>query len=231
MVDIAKQGGVSHQVTISGFRSLSGIPVVDPSPYKWLETLQHGIYGFVTSKLNNNNVWDVRMAYPQNDELDEFVPQEKGIITFEVDDISSVDTGLGDKIVETIVNEFTGTVIQVEHQAYEINFDVGIWTTHKSGGTTARMRAFQYLAAMFVGPSAFNEVKTKIGAEIVSFRGGSFVNDEVNGVVVFRGVDTSLICRVFVRKHLEPELYIASIHQDPTILITEEIIIDPFPLP
>lgn len=173
------------------------------SPEIWLESLVRGIKDYVTNKIDTD-VYDVVMEFPGPLLDSSKMPLDKSVIHFEADDISSSPLGMGDAPVLENYDSGTQTVNPQWAVVNSVNFDVGVWTSDRSGGTTSRMRAMQILQQLFGFPSsviALREATTGDdgGVEIMSYSGGRFALDTVNDVRVYRMVGGQLEVRIFSR--------------------------------
>lgn len=178
----------------------------DPNDY--LLSTQRSLKAYVEDQLatltSTQGAVEVINSFPVTDDWSLKSPLEKAIVHFEVDDDPDMVLGLGvPQVIETIgVGETTATVS--EPALHELNFDVGIWTSAQSGGTTKRSQIRQALFGIF-GPGggrvAFNEATD--GVVVVSYGGGADVTDRVNDLPIFRTTQITLVLSVFSR-HVAP---------------------------
>ena len=218
-------------------------------PELWLETLTRGIEsyteeGFKNSVLDASNnavgdeVYDIVMEFPSTDEILKRVPLKKTLIHFEIDTIEDLVLGFSGReqtIVKSTYDAGTATIVQQEGVEHRVNFDVGIWTSDRAGGKTARLRAYQNLIRLFQGKLAFDDLrdattKTDGGEfdgclEIYNFTGGRFLVESVNDINLYRLVDCQLVIRCYSRTSpLRPPLpSIEEIFQDPDLIIDDDV--------
>lgn len=221
MPNIPKIGGGSVGLQSGGtFRN----PDAAIDPDEWVVSLFRALKNYV--RQNSSTVYEIRFDFPGTEDLQDLMPLPKTIIHFEIDDHNELRLGLGDQVVSATYDDFApGYISEDEVQQHLINFDVGIWASAKSGGVTARLKAFQLLCDIFSGPQNFLEVRDVVGCEIVSFTGGSFIRDIVNDIPLYRVANITLILRVFARRRITPVPYISEIIQEPGIRISDTVII------
>lgn len=177
-------------------------------PEKFLESTVRGIKDYVTDNLNTR-IYDVRMEFPGSD-LDAAkskVPMRKTIIHFEIDNMDDVYAGFGAEPMQWNYDDATETVNPQWATILTINFDVGVWASDDSGGTTSRMRAKQELQRLFGSPSSIDALRAATdggdgSVEIIRYTGGHFIPDRINDVRVYRVVNGELEVRVFSRTPL-----------------------------
>jgi hypothetical protein len=194
-------------------------------PEKWLETTMRAIKDYVVNAINMN-VYEVVMEFPGAALDAKELPLRKTIIHFEADDMPEKVIGFGDNIFRLNYDGPSETVNPQEAREHRIDFDVGIWSSDASGGTTARMRARQILSDLFGGAQAIERLRAASDGgdgcvEILRFGGGRFAIDTVNDQRVFRMVDGLLEVRVFSRTPLSdtPGPSIEEISQAPGLTI------------
>lgn len=190
--------------------------------------------GFTNAVLDNNNnaagdqIYDVIMEFPGPllDNADNPLP--KTLIHFEIDDERDMMVGLGENIYADNYDGVAHTVNPQYAGLHQINFDVGIWASDQSGGTTARLRAKQILYDLLGAPSGrINFQATTDGGdgrvEILDYTGGRFIRDTINDVPVFRMIDGQLVVRVYSRTKLSatPGPSIEGIDQAPALTIQD----------
>jgi hypothetical protein len=191
-------------------------------PENWLVTLQrtlkeYAATGFQNSVKDNNgnpvglNLYEIIFEFPSTVDPLQKVPFEKTLIHFEFDDIVNEELGFGDNIFRTNYDEATDTIRPQEGKMHRVNFDVGIWTSDRAGGTTHRLRAYQVLENLFHGSRARKALFRASthgdgGIEILQYTGGRFITERVGDVVTYRSVDGQLEVRVFSRTPMgQPE--------------------------
>lgn len=170
--------------------------------------------GFNNAVLDGNlqpvglNAYQIVMEFP-GDVIEDIqtVPLPRTIIHFECDDAEDKVVGFGDNIFAWNYDSPSATVTPQEASQHQLNFDVGIWSSDVSGGTTARMRAQQILKGLFVGFLAQQNLTASCdggdgGLEILRYHGGQFVTERVNEINTYRMVGAELELRVFSRTAL-----------------------------
>lgn len=195
-------------------------------PEKYLESTSREIKRYVEANINTG-IYRVVMEFPGSIVDAEKVPLNKTIIHFEIDGDDKTLLGFGDNVFDTNYDAATHLNSPQAAERHVLNFDVGIWSSDRSGGTTARMRAKQLLAAMFAVDrvAAFRSFTDggDGGIEILNFSGGRFALDvSANDIRLYRMVDCALTVRVFSRTPLatvNPEPAIESIVQSPGLTI------------
>ena len=177
-------------------------------PEKFMETTLRTLKDYVSANLNTS-IYSVVMEFPGAIEDSEKLPMKKTIIHFELDDISSSPVGMGDNAFADNYDSVAQTIQPQYAQMHRMNFDVGVWASDRSGGTTARMRAKQQLEFLFgLNSGGIDRLRNFSDngdgvIEIVSFSGGRFVQDtSENDTRLYRMVDCSLEVRVFSRTPL-----------------------------
>jgi hypothetical protein len=211
-------------------------------PELWLETTMRGLHdyakrGFHKSIKDNNfnyvgdQIYEIVMGFPETDEILKMVPLPKIVIHFEVDDIDNRVLGFGEGHHRLNYDPFFGSIQPQEAGVHEVNLDVGIWASNRSGGVTGRLRAYQTLRNLFHGPLAYESLKdatenfvdggSEGHIEIISFQGGRFLQDTINDLEVFRMIECTLTVRVFSRTPVE--IFIPTIEE---VTVIPELIID-----
>jgi hypothetical protein len=134
------------------------------------------------------------------DDLADKVPLPKTIIHFEIDDPREIPFGIGENLVNHVVDAIGGTVEEWEAHCHEVDIDVGVWASVESGGPTARMEAMEDLNKLFTGPNAREACMIATnGVYPRALIGGRFVTDSISDVTTFRIVDMTLRVRVYSR--------------------------------
>jgi hypothetical protein len=207
------------------------------NPEEFLESTTRAIEEYASDSFNNIvrdvqgnpaglEVYEIMMEFP-GPALDErTMPFTKTLIHFEIDGIDSQLLGMGDNVFADNYNEEDQTVNPQDALLHVINFDVGVWASARSGGTTSRLRAWQTLRDIFGSPIAQDTFRTITDGgdgcvEILQYQGGRFVRDTVNDVPVYRTVDGQLEVRVFSRTPISdaPVPAIEEIVQAPALTI------------
>lgn len=205
-------------------------------PERWLESLLRALKNYTEVHLDESvlddvgdpvglSVYEVHMEFPGSDVDAGLVPLTRTLIHFAVDDIAEKNVGFGDNVFNYNYDEVTQDTYPQEAAEHRINFDVGIWSSDRSGGTTARARARQVLRILFTGPMAAERLRSETddgdgGLQILTFGGGRFVTERVNDIDVYRMVDAQLEIRVYSRTPLPaPSPAIEEIGQQPGLTI------------
>lgn len=204
------------------------MPQTKYDPEKWLESTIRAIKDYAAAAFNSN-IYTVVMEFPGADMDLKYLPLHKTVVHFEVDDMPETVLGFGENTFRMNYDEPTYTVNPQEAREHFINFDVGIWASDASGGTTSRMRARQILSWLFGGAQAIDALRAASNGgdgsvEIVRFGGGRFAIDSVNDQRVYRMVDGVLEVRVFSRTPLSKATgpAIEQITQQPVIWTQED---------
>lgn len=206
MVDVDKSGGAISEISGGTFDSDSTlIQAVDPE--NWTLTFFRALKVYVESNVQSE-IYDVRFGFPAQSEIVDFLPLGKTIIHFEVDDVDPQKFGFGQNIVDADEDEASGTTREFEAQCFVVNMDVGIWTSARAGGTTARLVAFQKLHDLFTGPERFVWIREYLGIEILELTGGSFIVEEIGDIAMFRVAGLTLRLRIYARNVRQPVTYI-----------------------
>jgi hypothetical protein len=191
-------------------------------PENWFVSLFRSLEDYVKAKADLD-IYDVRGGFPSNNLLTELLPLGKTLIHFDTDDVNNPIFGFGENVVDNVYDDVAGTVLPMEAKMHTVNWDVGIWTSPRSGGTTARMTAYQLLTDLFTGVLAFRDLRDSRGIEIVSFNGGNFIEEEIDDITVFRVADMTLITRVFSKTTpIAPLPFIGDVTQIESITINPE---------
>lgn len=156
------------------------------------------------------------------------MPMQRTIVHFEIDDIQSNIVGFGDNVFSSTLS-LDGMLTGRTGEVHLINFDVGIWASDASGGTTARMRAKQILQSALGGARGITRLRDFSDngdgmLEIMGFSGGRFMADRIGDMTVHRMSDSTLVIRVYSRDPLAPDMTgpaIMEIDQDPEFWIEE----------
>lgn len=193
--------------------------VVQFDPNQWLLTLTRAIGSFVEDRLDDPDT-NVEMSFPDTSSWTKTTPLQRSLIHFENDDIRNPILGFGTPAVRTY-NDVDGTVQDEEVAMHLVNFDVGVWTSAQSGGTTKRMVLVDALINLFstvTGKQDFNEATN--GLWPVSFNGGGFQLDRINDVPIWRAMGMTLIVRAFSRHVPEtPDTQIVDFDQSENLTI------------
>lgn len=208
-------------------------------PDEWLEStirvlkeyLQEEFHRSVSaeSEYVGEQAYEVVPQFPGPDLDIRRMPMHRTIIHFEIDDIESSLIGFGDNVFDRTYDPATESITEREAQVHVINFDIGIWASDASGGTTSRSRAKQVLQNCLGGARGIVKMREWSDGddgklEILSYSGGRFMVDRINDMQVFRMVDSTLVIRVFSRTPLgdaQTGPAIEEIIQDPELKITD----------
>jgi len=193
------------------------------------EYAEDGLHASVKNEAGasvGNSVYSVVMEFPGTEISGLKVPLDKTIIHFAIDDVEDRVVGLGDNIFANNHDPIDSTVNPQEARQHVVNFDVGIWSSDRTGGITARLRAQQTLVNLFCGSIAQMRIREATLAgdgclEILRYSGGNFATERINDVDVYRMMGAELVIRVFSRTPVldEPLPAIESIVQVPGLTI------------
>ncbi len=209
--------------------------IAEFNPDSWLLSLHRGLDDFVKIRINEyvrNNVnapaglqaFEVVMDWPEADDLIKQIQLEKTVIHFVADDIDSQGLGFGTNVVagteQLQISPLPDYVGWQQAKMHTVNYDVGVWASDKSGGSSMRLFAYQMLDQIFGGDYARRDLRTATqGVEIVSYSGGSFITEKINDVRVYRIIDCELIVRVFSRFMLKDQVIVEDVVQAPDLEI------------
>ena len=215
-------------------------------PETWLETSMRILKEYAHEEfhkavkdddLNNigADVYEIIMEFPESEDILKLVPLPKTIVHFEIDEIDNDILGFGEGHHALNYDPLLQLIEPQEAGIHLIDLDVGIWASTRSGGLTARLRAYQILRMLFHGPLAHQELmkrsqgyddhgKSEGGLEITEFTGGRFIQDRINDVPIFRMIDCSLKIRVFSRSPIFSQIpTIEDITQIPELIIDDNL--------
>lgn len=200
----------------------------------WLE----GVYTAVVEYLKDSlleilgadwdGLYEVIEGFPPDDTFDrKRMPPERTLIHLDIDRIENPIFGFGDNVVDrTYDSPASDQVTEVEAQKHVINFDLGIWSSERAGGGTARLRAYQVLTHMFQGTEAYRECNTKAGVQIESFGGGQNIIETINDIKMWRVANISLVIHCFNRRYKTPVPYVQTATSEGTIHIDDTVIVE-----
>lgn len=203
------------------------------NPENWLVSTTRALEDYTLTKLGEilgrpaEDLYEVIMQFPGTilDLRMKKMPLEKTVIHFELDDTQEGVLGFGENIQQNNYDSALGNYPQ-EAGIRLLDFDVGIWASDRSGGTTSRMETRQLLSQLFSGAQAIQNLRAATdggdgGIEIQGFSGGRGATDTINDVIVYRQLDSTLSVRVFSRtpKPTVPVPTIEAISQSPTLTI------------
>lgn len=207
-------------------------------PLQWVSSLQRSLKEYIEDEINNAvtdgalptpnpiglQAFDVILDFPVSAEGARSADFPKTIIHLEIDDIENRKLGFGTDIVQAEYVEgdvdTPATLVEKEAMGHIVNFDVGVWASDLSGGSSSRLLAYEILERIFGGNLAREKCATATGGvEILTFDGGRFVPDVINDIRVFRIVDCTLRVRVYSRKDSGDLIVADEITQDPHLTI------------
>jgi hypothetical protein len=175
---------------------------------------------------SGDQLYDIVMEFPGTEISSMKVPLEKTLIHFAIDDVEDRVVGIGDNIFADNYEPITDTVNPQEAKMHMVNFDVGVWSSDRSGGVTSRLRAQQILLQLFLGSIAQTRIREATHGgdgclEILKYSGGNFATERINDVDVYRMMGAELVIRVFSRTPIsdEPLPAIESLVQVPGLTI------------
>lgn len=208
------------------------------NPQAWVTTMQRSLKDYILAEVDaaisdnasptpNNvgsDVFDVVFDYPSAAASALDVDLKKTIIHLEIDDIENIPLGMGRNVVADVYTagnvSTPAKLVEREAHCHRVNFDVGVWASDVSGGSTSRLLAYEILDKIFTGDMARVKcMSTTQGVELISFQGGRFVIDTLNDVRVFRIVGSELIARVYSRKDGNELIVPDEITQNPLLTI------------
>jgi hypothetical protein len=173
----------------------------------------------------NLDAYDVVFDYSPAELTAQKLPLAKSVIHFAIDDIQNPDIGYGATTVEAID---ANTLTPSELLKHDVNFDVGMWASASTGGSTARLVVYQHLVRLFQGKGAYDRcMEATDGVEIISFNGGRFYTDRINDLEIYRIVGAELVVRCYSAETgaLESGYTPYTIEQEPDLTIQEEVIV------
>lgn len=197
-------------------------------PEDWLVSGFNALQDYITTKINDyikNNVnvsaglqaYEIVMDFPDSADIPRPSEFTKTIIHFAIDDIDNTELGFGPGFVAADViahavdpappaqRSPAGTIAEHEARCHVINFDVGVWSSDKSGGSTSRLRAYQMLDSILGGETAKEKCRDFTGGvEIRHFTNGRFIIERPNDIRTYRMVGGELVVRVYSRKVTDP---------------------------
>lgn len=198
-------------------------------PEKFLESVSRVLKDYVERNIETR-IFQVVMEFPGADVDAGDLPLTKTLIHFELDDIDSKPVGMGDGMFASNYDSVNQQITPQYASVHRLLWDVGIWASDRSGGTTFRMRARQQLEFLFGrNNGGIDRLRTFSDngdgvLEVIDFSGGRFVLDTAEGdqKVLYRMVGCSLEIRVFSRTPLvmaSPIPTVENHSQDPNLNI------------
>lgn len=218
------------------------IPVYDDT--SWLTSLFRVVGAYVADGINNSvrlpnrdpvglGAYQITFDFPRADEITQKYPfrNEQGdpvtLIHFAIDDITNEPLGFGENIIQETPDQAEFFLTPEEAEKHLVNFDVGVWASEASGGSTARLVAYQTLHQIFGPPSQrqrFNSLTE--GLQVLNFSGGRFLQETINDLIIFRTIDTELTVRAYSRHIVADQIIVDNIDIDPDLLFGDTVIID-----
>jgi hypothetical protein len=206
------------------------------SPDKWLTSAFGALTDYIKGEIDeyvqdgsgNNGVglqaYELVMDYPPSSELPMPGEFKKTIIHLALDDVENRRLGLGPQFVQSDESPGAAGAVQIspiEAYMHMLSFDVGIWASDLSGGTTSRLIAYEMLDRILNGDIARVKCfEATGGVEIISYTSGRFVPDAINDIRIFRVVGAELMVRVYSRKVVtDAAIIVDEITQDPNLEI------------
>lgn len=182
-------------------------------PDSWLISLHRALKDYVENEINEYvqsggngvglDVYDVVFDWPDAAELAKEAELPKTIIHFVVDDMDTRRLGFGNQHVAAVEEDRAEPASDLirfhEANGHIVNFDVGVWASDQSGGSTARLVVYEMLFKLFGTEAARRRTRDTIEVEIQRFNGGRFIIDKIGDVRVYRIIDSELVVRVYSR--------------------------------
>lgn len=221
---MAETGGAKGQGEAGGTEEVR--TVVEPIPFDpdhYVISSFRTLKSYALSSIDSD-LYEIQFGFPGADDIGRWLPLEKILIHFEIDDITHIPLGFGDSVVAVEYDDEDTTIIESEAQQHLINWDIGIWTSAQSGGVTSRLEAYQVINDLFVGPTAYFNLN-QLGIEIRSFTGGSFIKEEIDNLSVYRVVNMTLVTRVYSRRLVGPTPQITDIGVAPEVSVMGDDVI------
>lgn len=151
---------------------------------------------------------EVEMSFPDTSSWTKDTPLTNSIVHFDLDDAPAMLLGFG---VTGFVDEPDDDGAAIVHEAHlhHLNFDIGVWVSAESGGTTKRMQIRQALMNLFgTSTGRINFRDQTDGLQIVRFGGGADVLDRINDVPLWRTSGIELVISVFGRLTKPDPVYV-----------------------
>lgn len=194
-------------------------------PQLWLETTIRAVKDFTNGNLDNS-IYEVIMEWPSNKFLHDYMPFERTLVHFEIDDLTPIRLGFGDNVFAEAFDDVNGLITSFEGSFTDINFDVGVWASYRSGGSTSRLLAYQLLRKLFFGSAAQQRLVGQSGIEIRSFTGGQFAQETIEDIEIFRIMGMALVLRVPSYNVSLPTPFIGTLQQDGAIFVSDTVVIN-----
>jgi len=209
-------------------------------PDFWLTSLHRSMTTYIGSKIDEYiiqpfptpaglQVYELVFDFPDAVELAKSSELEKTIIHFAVDDINNKKIGLGDDTTHRVETFDPGPgpdyAVYYEGKCHEVNYDIGVWASDKSGGITARMVVYEMLQKILGSEIGRTDFRNQTDVEILRFNGGRNIIDRINDVRVYRIIDCELVVRVYSRLMTTPAVIV---DQEP--IVDENLEIDGTPI-
>jgi hypothetical protein len=198
-------------------------------PFDWLPSAFEMLHEFIKSEVDaavlsgsdpiGLQVYDIVMDYPDSADLPLFAEFEKTVIHFAIDDISNQRLGHGENKIDSIYDDTANTITEIEAQFHEVNFDVGVWASDQSGGTSSRLRAYRVLHQILGSEIARQKCREQTGIEIKSYTGGRYIIERTNDVRLYRIIGAELVIRLHGQQMDNPDVIADTATQVPELEI------------
>lgn len=206
-------------------------------PFNWLPSAYAKLETYIKDEIDKavvrdgnvpigSQVYDVVMDSPEAVELPKPAEFTKTIIHFGIDDIENRRLGLGTNKIESVYDEAAQTVYEIEAKWHELNFDVGVWASDQSGGSSSRLRAYKVLHQILGTEIGKRRCQAQTGVEIRTFIGGRFIIERPNDVRLYRIIGAELVVRLHSQLADAPDVIVGEVVQEPDLEIASEPLID-----
>lgn len=196
--------------------------------------MQRALKNYITSEIDayftdgvqniGLDAFDVVFDYPISSANAIEIDLSKTVIHLDIDDIENIKLGFGPDVVDWQYTPGSAgnpdTIVEREARCHRVNFNVGVWASDLSGGSTSRLVIYEVLSNIFDGEMARAKcMEVTQGVEIRAFQSGQFVVDTINDVRIFRIIESELIVRVYSRKDGSALIVPDEIVQNPLLTI------------
>lgn len=216
-------GGIARGVGGGVMHAINAAIITPVDPDEWVVTLFRSLESYVKASLDTD-IYEVGFSFPTATDIGRWLPLDKTLIHFEIDGINPVVLGFGDNIVDATYSDADHSVSEHEANVHIVNFDIGVWASERTGGVTARLRAYQRLNDLFVGASAYHALQS-LGIELMNFTGGNFIKEEIDNIPIFRVTGMILEVKIFSRRIRVPVPYIGDVFINPQLDTFEDTVI------
>jgi len=203
--------------------------VTEFDPDNWMTSLHRALEEYVRNEIDEYvqaagnpvglQVYEIVFDFPDSAEIAKESELPKTIIHFAVDDVDNIRLGFGNNFTNSVeedrVEPASDLIRYHEGNGHVVNFDVGVWASDQSGGSTARLIVYQMLYKLFGTQLGKEKLRESIDVEIQRFNGGRFIIDKINDVRVFRIIDCEMVARVYSRTI-----------GDPLVIVDQEAVVD-----